>query len=148
MTADPFPAWHGPFPFAGLPYVTCPAGDGRIEAGQLVSVDARTGTLWHDYCAMRHVTVLNHFAAVRRRLLGGSPRLTTIDFTCARPYPPNHRLTCVRVAGHRGRHVWLSDDETAYASSSITWRDHADECGCCYCTDAPASRAAAAALAP
>ena len=36
---------------------------------------------------------------------------------CGDPYPPNRRLTCVRVPGHRGRHVWLPDDEGLASST-------------------------------
>lgn len=71
----------------------------------------------------------------------------TLDPACPRPYPPNRRLTCVRIAGHPGRHVWVSDVERPL-SSTVTWRDHADECACCYCTDAPAARSAAEAATP
>jgi hypothetical protein len=52
---------------------------------------------------------------------------------CGDAFPPNRHLTCVRVPGHEGRHVWVSDLPQATASSALTWRDHVEGCSCAYC---------------
>lgn len=62
-TAAGLAAWHGPFDYAGLPVRFCPGGDGRVERGQSASVDTRTGLIWHDYCAMRHIAITAASAA-------------------------------------------------------------------------------------
>ncbi len=64
--------------------------------------------------------------------------MTAIDPTCRKSYPPNPHQGCVRVAGHEGRHVWVTDgDGVGYSVEA--WRDHAADCTCAFCTRAAAA---------
>lgn len=45
------PEWGPQFTYGGLPYVLCPAGDGRVGPGQSAVPETSTGRIWHDDCA-------------------------------------------------------------------------------------------------
>lgn len=59
--------------------------------------------------------------------------------TCESIYPPSRGQTCVRVPGHEGRHVWISDDSPeSPAYDVVAWRNHHPGCTCVYCVPAGA----------
>lgn len=74
------PEWSCAFEFAGVPFTVCVACNDPVDAGQLATVEVATRAVWHDYCAMRHITILATLEAAsaspdhgdRRSVVGGA----------------------------------------------------------------------------